>query len=122
LTPKQFAHKFQKKATRIVDGPWVLATSADLRFRSVEGAKADLPTRIAHWYVDQVLRLGTTDQWSRRRFLEVQGMLREASAIFRPDMLWRVVSGLVTRPKRNETTLAIPDEALQDSAIFNTRM
>ena len=48
-----------------------------------------------HWYVDQVLRLTTTDQWARRRFLEVQGMLREASAILKPDMLFRVLLDLL---------------------------
>ncbi len=28
-------------------------------------------------------------------FLEVQGMVREASAILRPDMLWRVARRLI---------------------------
>jgi hypothetical protein len=44
-----------------------------------------------HWYVDQVLRLGTTSVWARRRFLEVQGMLKDATSILRPDMLVRVL-------------------------------
>lgn len=44
-----------------------------------------------HWYVDQVLRLGTSSVWARRRFLEVQGMLKDASAILHPDMLLRVL-------------------------------
>jgi 2-polyprenyl-6-methoxyphenol hydroxylase-like FAD-dependent oxidoreductase len=85
---------FQQEIARIIQSPWTLATSADLRFRSVEGASADRKTRIMHWYVDQVLRLGTTNQWARRRFLEVQGMLRESSAILKPDMLARVLLDL----------------------------
>jgi hypothetical protein len=64
----------------------------------VEGARVDRKTKIMHWYVDQVLRLGTTDQWARRRFLEVQGMLREAPAILKPDMLFRVLVDL-TQPQ-----------------------
>jgi len=48
-----------------------------------------------HWYLDQVLRLGTTDEWVRRRFLEVQGMLRDGSAILKADMLFRVLSSLL---------------------------
>jgi len=71
-----------------------LATSADLRFRSVEGASADWKTRAMHWYVDRVLRAGTVDVWARRRFLEVQGMLREASTILKLDMLWHVLLNL----------------------------
>jgi 2-polyprenyl-6-methoxyphenol hydroxylase-like FAD-dependent oxidoreductase len=90
-----FGRMFQQEIARIIQSPWTLATSADLRFRSAEGAKADGKTKIMHWYVDQVLRLGTRDPWARRRFLEVQGMLREASAILKPDMLSRVVFDLI---------------------------
>jgi 2-polyprenyl-6-methoxyphenol hydroxylase-like FAD-dependent oxidoreductase len=82
---------FQRRLTQITRGPWTLATSADLRFRSVEGAQANRLTCAMHWYVDQVLRLGTTSMWARRRFLEVQGMLKNATAILRPDMLLRVL-------------------------------
>jgi hypothetical protein len=48
-----------------------------------------------HWYVDRVLRLTTKSQWARQRFLEVQGMLRDASAILKPDMLVRVLFDIV---------------------------
>jgi hypothetical protein len=48
-----------------------------------------------HWYLDRVLRLGTTDKWVRRRFLEVQGMLLDASAILKLDIMFRVLLGLV---------------------------
>ena len=82
---------FQRKLAQITRGPWTLATSADLRFRSVEGATVNWQTRVMHWYVDQVLRLGTASMWARRRFLEVQGMLKDAPAILRPDMLVRVL-------------------------------
>jgi 2-polyprenyl-6-methoxyphenol hydroxylase-like FAD-dependent oxidoreductase len=86
---------FQHSLRQITRGPWTLATSADLRFRSVEGAKAAWKTRVMHWYVDRVLHLGTKSMWARRRFLEVQGMLKDASAILRPDMLLRVLLGIL---------------------------
>ena len=91
----QFGRQFQQDVARIVQSPWVLATSADLRYRSVEGPPANRKTRVMHWYLDQVLRLGTTDEWVRRRFLEVQGMLRDGSAILKADMLFRVLSSLL---------------------------
>ena len=81
---------FQAQLADIVKSPWTLATSADLRFLSVQGAKAGFATRLMHRYVDRVLHLGTIDAWARQRFLEVQGMMREVSAILKPDMLWRV--------------------------------
>ena len=72
-----------------------------------------------HWYVDQVLRLGTTDQGARRRFLELQGMLREASAILKPDMLFRVLldlarTRLLCRPARESVA---PYESAPASAV-----
>src|SRR5262249_28650459 len=85
---------FQQEVGQIVRSPWLLATSADLRFRSVEGGRVNTKTRIMHWYVDQVLRLATTDPWVRYRFLEVQSMLRDGSAILKPDMLFRILLGL----------------------------
>jgi hypothetical protein len=91
----ELGHLFQQEIARIVQSPWILATSADLRYRSVEGARASRKTRVMHWYLDRVLRLGTTDKWVRRRFLEVQGMLLDASAILKLDIMFRVLLGLV---------------------------
>jgi hypothetical protein len=95
---------FQQEIARIVQSPWILATSSDSRYRSVEGARVSRKAKVMHWYLDQVLRLGTTDKWVRRRFLEVQGMLRDGSAILKPDMLFRVLLGLLrSRVPRHPT-------------------
>ncbi len=88
------AKTFQREVSRVVRSPWTLATSADLRFESVEGGKAGIGTRLMHRYLDRLLRLGTVDPKARLCFLEVQGMLREASAILRPKMLWRVLTSV----------------------------
>jgi hypothetical protein len=106
----------QQEIARIIQSPWTLATSADLRFRSVEGAQANRKTKIMHWYVDQVLRLGTTDKWARRRFLEVQGMLREASAILKPDMLARVLLDL-TASRFRRRPADEPSAAYESAAL-----
>jgi len=114
-----FGRVFQQEIAGIIQSPWTLATSADLRFRSVEGATANRKTKIMHWYVDQVLRLGTRDQWARRRFLEVQGMLRDASAILKPDMLFRVLLDLArTRlPRRPGRESGAQYESTPASAV-----
>ena len=88
--PTTVGRAFQRQVARILRSPWTLAISADLRFSSV-GVRPGFVTRIMHAYVDRVLRLGTVDPRARRHFLEVQGMMREVSAILRPGMLWQVV-------------------------------
>jgi 2-polyprenyl-6-methoxyphenol hydroxylase-like FAD-dependent oxidoreductase len=109
---------FQQKLAATIRGPWILATSADLRFRSVEGAKRTWQTRTMHWYVDRVLRLGTRSVWARRRFLEVQGMLRDASAILRPDMLLRVLLDVlrIKLPRRKAAELKMEWSSLSHPA------
>ena len=93
--PRRMGRTFQREVARILHSPWTLATSSDLRFSSVTGARAGFVTRFMHAYIDRVLRLSTVDPWARRRFLEVQGMMRELSAVLRPDMLWRIACNRV---------------------------
>jgi len=45
-----------------------------------------------HWYIDQVLRLGTKSQTVRKKFLEVQGMLKQPESLFSPSILVPVLS------------------------------
>ena len=97
---KSLAKTFQQEIAHILHSPWTLATSADLRFSSVEGASAGWSTRFMHSYIDRVLRLGTKDPMARQRFLEVQGMRSEIGAMLRPDMLARVLSAAL-RPNRS---------------------
>jgi 2-polyprenyl-6-methoxyphenol hydroxylase-like FAD-dependent oxidoreductase len=85
------AHRYQKSLAKINSGPWILSTGEDLRFRSIEGARPSVLTRFMHRYIDHVLRLGTKSPEMRRRFLEVQGMLKPPGALFRPSIFARVL-------------------------------
>jgi hypothetical protein len=57
-------------------------TSEDLRYVGVEGAKASNATRQMHKYMDYVSRSATRNESVRKRFLQVQGMLKGPSVIF----------------------------------------
>jgi 2-polyprenyl-6-methoxyphenol hydroxylase-like FAD-dependent oxidoreductase len=85
------ARRFQKSVATINSAPWMLSTGEDLRFRSTEGATPSFATRLMHRYVDHVLRLGTRSQYVRKRFLEVQGMLKRPEALFHPSIVIRVL-------------------------------
>jgi len=84
------ARKFQRQLAKINSAPWMLATSEDLRYIGTEGAPASAVTRQIHKYMDHVLRSATRSVPVRRRFLEVQGMLKGPSVIFRPSVVMRV--------------------------------
>ena len=68
----------------------MLATSEDLRYVCAEGATAGRGTRQLHKYMDHMLRAATRSVAVRRRFLEVQGMLKGPGVIFSPSVVMRV--------------------------------
>jgi 2-polyprenyl-6-methoxyphenol hydroxylase-like FAD-dependent oxidoreductase len=84
------ARRAQKRFARINKVPWMLSTGEDLRFRGVVGAQPSFKTKAVHRYIDKVLELGTEDASLRKRFLEVQGMLRNPSDLLQPAVLMRV--------------------------------
>ena len=84
------ARKFQRRLARINKTPWMLATSEDLRYVGVEGAKASRATRQMHKYMDYVLLSATHSETVRKRFLQVQGMLKGPSVIFGPSVVLQV--------------------------------
>jgi len=79
-----------KSITRINRGPWMLATGEDYRYRSTEGGNVTRMTKFIHSYMDHVFRLTTKNRRVRRRFLEVQQMLKTPRSLFRPGVLSRV--------------------------------
>jgi len=89
--------KFQKKLARITVGPWMLATSADFRYRETEGARPGLKLKLMHRYVDHIVALGTESAELRRRWLDVTQMLKPPAALFHPVMLLNVLRRALTQ-------------------------
>jgi 2-polyprenyl-6-methoxyphenol hydroxylase-like FAD-dependent oxidoreductase len=90
------AHRFQRRLARINKTPWMLATSEDLRYVGVEGAKASKATRQMHKYMDYVLRSATRCESVRKRFLQVQGMLKGPRVIFGPSVILQVAKEAIS--------------------------
>jgi 2-polyprenyl-6-methoxyphenol hydroxylase-like FAD-dependent oxidoreductase len=94
------ARRFQRRLARINSAPWMLATSEDLRYVGVEGAKAGRASSLMHKYMDQVLRSATRSKAVRTRFLQVQGMLKGPGVIFSPSVVLRVAQHFfLSRPE-----------------------
>jgi hypothetical protein len=81
--------RFQKALARANRAPWMLAIGEDLRFRSTEGARADLPTRLMHRYMDTIGRLTTSEPAVRLRLLRAFHMIAPPESLFSPAMMWR---------------------------------
>jgi 2-polyprenyl-6-methoxyphenol hydroxylase-like FAD-dependent oxidoreductase len=84
------AREFQRQLAKINSAPWMLATSEDMRYLGTEGQPASTNTRTIHKYMDYMLRSATRSVPVRKRFLQVQGMLKRPGVIFVPSVMMRV--------------------------------
>jgi 2-polyprenyl-6-methoxyphenol hydroxylase-like FAD-dependent oxidoreductase len=84
--------RFHKAAAAIVDTPWQLTTGEDLRHPDAVGPRSPV-TAFLHWYTDRLHRRCDSDAALALGFYRVMHMLDAPSALFRPQMLWRVLRG-----------------------------
>jgi flavin-dependent dehydrogenase len=87
------AQRFQKQLAQTVDGPWQMATGEDLRWPvGDEARRVDLPTRLLQAYVTRVMQAMTNNVKVIDAFYHVQNMVAQPSLLFRPDILWAVLT------------------------------
>ena len=100
---RETAQRFQKVLAQIFAGPWVLATSEDLRSPiTVGGGHPGAVDRLMYRYVDGVKRRIAHDPKALRTFVEVSHLLKPSSAMLRPGMVW----GMLTQPRKRPATSA----------------
>jgi 2-polyprenyl-6-methoxyphenol hydroxylase-like FAD-dependent oxidoreductase len=104
------ARRFQRGLARLNADPWMLSTGEDYRYRDAKGGTPNQMTRFMHRYVDKVLLLSTRDAEVRKRFLEVQGMLKPPSELFKPGVasrvIWDVMSDLFRQANDEDRKMA----------------
>lgn len=109
------AHRFQKQLARIVAGPWMLATDEDYRFRGTQGGTPSPLTRFMHRYMDRVALLATHDQAVYRLFSEVIHMLTPPAALFGPQVVFKVVRGVIADQRGMQQPSRPPETARRDN-------
>lgn len=83
--------RFQRALAKANSAPWMLAIGEDLRYRSTEGARPDLRTRITQRYMDAIGRLTTSEPAVRLQLLRAFHMIAPPRSLLSPAMLWRVL-------------------------------
>ncbi len=96
-SPEFLWRAFFKKASGIVDGPWMIAAGSDFAFEGVTGPKP-AGTDFINWYLTQVHRCASTDQVVCRAFFDVANLLAPAPTLFRPSIVARVLRSGWRRP------------------------
>jgi 2-polyprenyl-6-methoxyphenol hydroxylase-like FAD-dependent oxidoreductase len=91
------ARRFFKRAHRIEDVAWKIASGGDLRFEAVQGRRTAGMT-FTNGYLERLMVAARTDPELARRFLRVSGFLDGPQALFRPAVISRVVSRRRAQP------------------------
>ena len=85
-----FARRFQKALARVVEVPWLLATSEDFRYPETQGHRPP-GIRLFNWYTGRVHALAGSHPLVTLRFYEVVHMLRPPTALLTPRILFAVL-------------------------------
>jgi 2-polyprenyl-6-methoxyphenol hydroxylase-like FAD-dependent oxidoreductase len=97
--PAAMTRRFRKMSHQAVDVAWMIAASEDFRYPAV--GRASLSTNLVNRYFHRVHELGSCDAEVHRRFLQVMTMIKPASTIFHPRVIWRVLtSRLPDKPNK----------------------
>lgn len=90
------AQRFRKMSYQAVEAGWMVAASEDFRYAAAD--EKSFRAKLLNWYFRKIHEMGSCDPEVHRRFLQVMGMLKPASAIFQPQFVWRVLRGKVPAP------------------------
>lgn len=84
------AARFYRRARKIVDIPWAIATGEDLRIPQVEGIRP-LGFAIIGRYLERLHVVAAEDRVVCRAFMEVLNLLASPTSLLSPRIAWRVL-------------------------------
>jgi 2-polyprenyl-6-methoxyphenol hydroxylase-like FAD-dependent oxidoreductase len=92
---------FRDRVARVVDQPWQIATSEDLRFPQTPGARS-LELRFLHWYTARLHRAAGESALITERFHRVIHLLAPRSTLFGREVLAELLRAARHTPARSE--------------------
>lgn len=84
----------QKELAKIIETPWLLATTDDARWPATEGAPTGLTTQVMHRYLDVVIALATRYPKVDDLFARVVHLVEPEYMLFHPRIAWRAFARL----------------------------
>ncbi|MEU7530723.1 2-polyprenyl-6-methoxyphenol hydroxylase-like oxidoreductase [Saccharothrix sp. NPDC042600] len=86
------ARRFFRAAAKPIDVAWRMAVGGDLALPQVQGPRS-LPVRLTNAYVDRLLGAARHDRSVADRFIRVSAFLEKPSALVRPWLLCKALTG-----------------------------
>lgn len=85
------SQRYRQRVGQLLEVPWMLATSGDLRFPEVEG-KRPPAFGLMNWYGDRFQQLAGYDDSVLRLFVRMMHMLESPAAMFSPRIALKVLT------------------------------
>jgi len=91
-----------REISKIIQGVWLLATSADLEWPGTQGGTLGKSPvdRFGHWYVEKMLEATASDNEVRLVFVAVNQLIKPASALFAPGIFLRVMKQALLKKRQ----------------------
>ncbi|MBZ0279270.1 MAG: FAD-dependent monooxygenase [Anaerolineae bacterium] len=86
-----FPAAFQKDLRRVADGPWLMATSEDMRYPDVEGQRPNAVMHLMHRYLDLLAKAIPYDKKVTMAFVKGMNLLEHPSVMMHPAIVARVL-------------------------------
>jgi flavin-dependent dehydrogenase len=94
------ARRYHRRLAKVISDPWLLATGEDLRYPETTGAEPSLAMRIVRPYLDRVFIASREDAGAYRTVVEVVHLMKPPRSLFRPGIVWRVLTSLIRGRRR----------------------
>lgn len=101
------AHRFFRRAARVIDGPWDIAAGGDLRLPSVPGPRPPR-VRMVNAYVSRVQAAAAVDPDVGLAFLRVANLLDRPESLLRPSVAARVLRASSPISERRGPRFTVP--------------
>jgi 2-polyprenyl-6-methoxyphenol hydroxylase-like FAD-dependent oxidoreductase len=108
--PHDLAEQFFRRAAKIIEIPWMLATQSDFLYPQTLGERP-LYSRPLNWYLTRVLQLCSGNERIVKTFYEVLHFIKKPAALFHPLVLFPVLCRSIGyrgsyRPSKQRPNLA----------------
>lgn len=85
----------QQEVANVIETPWLMATTDDLRWPKTEGGRSGLSRRLMHRYLDTVTALATENPEIHKQFSQVVHLTKPASTLLHPRISLRALARLL---------------------------
>jgi 2-polyprenyl-6-methoxyphenol hydroxylase-like FAD-dependent oxidoreductase len=103
---------FQRQISKVLQTPWLMATSEDFRWETTTGGRPDKMAQLMHRYMDKVIMLSVENFKIHRRFVEVAHMVKSPISLFAPEILVQVLKHQFSYPKNSVSMPVTTDTSL----------